>query len=181
MQELATHAALRPLPSPQDLVAEPQYRPPAGPARFIGCRDLTCRWPGCDQPATGCDIDHSVPYPHGPTHPSNNKPYCRIHHLFKTFHAGPAGWTQTQRPDGTLTWTSPRAHTYTTTPTGALFFPQLGLPTQKLVMPTSAPPNPHHALAMPTRKRTRTQDRAHRIECERARNRARYTADPPPF
>ena len=53
VQELATHAALRPLPSPQDLVAEPQYRPPAGPARFIGCRDLTCRWPGCDQPAYG--------------------------------------------------------------------------------------------------------------------------------
>jgi len=48
-------------------------------------------------------------------------------------------------------------------------FSQLGLPTQKL------------ALAMPTRKRTRTQDRAHRIECERARNRARSAADPPPF
>jgi hypothetical protein len=181
VQELATHASLRPVPSPQDLVAEPQYRPSAGLARFIRCRDLTCRWPGCDQPATGCDIDHSVPYPHGPTHPSNNKPYCRIHHLFKTFHAGPAGWTETQRPDGTLTWTSPRGRTYTTTPTGALFFPQLGLPTGKLVLPTSPPPSPNHALAMPTRKRTRTQDRAHRIECERARNRARYTADPPPF
>jgi len=70
-----------------------------------------------------------------------------------------------------------RARTYTTTPTGALFFPQLGLPTGKLVLP----PSPNHALAMPTRKRTRTQDRAHRIECERARNRARSAADPPPF
>ena len=83
--------------------------------------------------------------------------------------------------DRTITWTSPRGRTYTTTPTGALFFPQLGVPTEKLALPNSPPPNPNRALAMPTRKRTRTQDRAHRIEWERARNRARYAADPPPF
>jgi len=47
-------------------------------ARFIRCRDLTCRWPGCDQPAAVSDIDHTVPYPVGPTHASNNKLYCRI-------------------------------------------------------------------------------------------------------
>src|SRR3954451_18093183 len=75
VQQMAKTAFLRPVPVPKDLVAEPHYRPSAGLARFIGCRDLTCRWPGCDQPAQRCDIDHTVPYPHGPTHPSGNKPY----------------------------------------------------------------------------------------------------------
>ena len=179
--ELATHASLRPVPAATDLVVEPQYRPSAGLARFIRCRNLTCCWPGCDQPAMGCDIDHTVPYPYGPTHPSNNKPYCRIHHLFKTFHAGPAGWTELQLPDGTIVWTSPRGRTYTTAPTGARFFPQLGVPTGELTLPTASPPGPHRELAMPKRKRTRAQDRAYRIEYERGLNRARYAADPPPF
>jgi hypothetical protein len=179
--EMATTASLRPVPAANDLGVEPQYRPSAALTRFIRCRDLTCRWPGCDQPALGCDIDHSVPYPSGPTHPSNNKPYCRIHHLFKTFHAGPAGWTEIQLPDGTIRWTSPRGRTYTTTPLGAQFFPQLAVPTEILVLPNPPPPSPNRGLAMPKRKRTRAQDRAYRIEYERAQNRARYQADPPPF
>jgi uncharacterized protein DUF222 len=181
VQEMAKHASLRPVAVPKDLVAEPQYRPSAALTRFIRCRDLTCRWPGCDQPAEFSDIDHTVPYPVGPTHPSNNKPYCRIHHLFKTFCAGPAGWTELQLPDGTIIWTSPRGRTYTTKPLGARFFPQLGAPTGGLVLPNSPPPGPNRELAMPTRRRTRAQDRARRIEAERALNRARYAADPPPF
>jgi hypothetical protein len=181
VREMAKTAKLRPVPSAKDLVAEPHYRPSAALTRFIGCRDLTCRWPGCDRPAQHCDIDHSVPYPLGPTHPSNNKPYCRIHHLFKTFHAGPAGWTEQQLPDGTILWTSPRGRTYTTTPTGAQFFPQLSIPTEPLVLPNSPPLSPNRGLAMPKRKRTRAQDRAYRIERERNLNRARYEADPPPF
>jgi hypothetical protein len=84
VQQLAKTASLRPVPLPKDLVAEPQYRPSAALARFIGCRDLTCRWPGCDQPAVASDIDHTVPYPVGPTHPSSNKLYCRIHPPPKT-------------------------------------------------------------------------------------------------
>ncbi len=67
--------------------------------------------------------------------------------------------------------------TYTTTPTGALFFPNSGSPPR-----SSLPTVPASRIALAIhRKRTRTQDRAHRIECERARNRARYAADPPPF
>lgn len=175
--ELAKTASLRPVPLPKDLVAEPQYRPSAALTRFIQCRDLTCTFPGCDQPAINCDIDHSVPYPQGPTHPSNNSLKCRIHHLLKTF----CGWTDLQLPDGTIRWTSPRGRTYATTPTGARFFPQLATPTGKLELPNSPPPNPNRQLAMPKRKRTRAQDRAYRIERERAQNRARYEADPPPF
>jgi hypothetical protein len=181
VQELAKTACLRPVPAPKDLVAEPQYRPSAALARFVRCRDLTCRWPGCDQPAQHCDIDHTVPYPYGPTHPSDNKLYCRIHHLFKTFHAGPAGWTECQLADGTIVWTSPSGRTYPTTPAGAQFFPQLAIPTGTLELPNSPPPSAYRESAMPRRKRTRAQDRAYRVEYERALNRARYEADPPPF
>jgi Domain of unknown function (DUF222) len=179
--EMAKTASLHPVPSAKDLLAEPHYRPSAALTRFIRYRDLTCRWPGCDQRAIGCDIDHTVPYPDGPTHPSDTECYCRIHHLFKTFHAGPAGWTGIQLPDGTIRWTSPHGRTYTTTPTGAQFFPQLGQPTATLVLPNGPPLSPYRDLAMPKRRRTRAQDRAYRVEYERAQNRARYEADPPPF
>lgn len=177
LREMAKAASLRPVPIPKDVVAEPQYRPSAALARFVRWRDLTCSFPGCDQPAINCDIDHSVPYPLGPTHPSNNSLKCRIHHLLKTF----CGWTDLQLTDGSITWTSPSGRTYTTTPVGAQFFPQLAVPTGKLELPNSPPPSPTRQLAMPLRKRTRAEDRAYRVAWERAQNRARYEADPPPF
>jgi hypothetical protein len=74
---------------------------------FIRCRDMTCRFPGCDAPAEHCDIDHTVAYPAGPTHPSNLKSLCRKHHLIKTFYTGVSGWADVQLPDGTLIWTLP--------------------------------------------------------------------------
>jgi predicted DNA-binding WGR domain protein len=177
VREMAKTASLRPVPIPKDAVAEPQYRPSAALARFVQCRDLTCSFPGCDQPAINCDIDHSVPYPLGPTHPSNNSLKCRIHHLLKTF----CGWVDRQLPDGTLVWTSPSGRSYLSTPTGARFFPQLGTPTGQLEISNSSPPSPNRQLAMPLRKRTRAQDRVRRVEYERSLNRARYEADPPPF
>lgn len=85
VRQLATTAKRRPVIVPKDAEAEPRYRPSAGLARFIRCRDLTCRWPGCNVPATACDIDHTRPYPLGPTHPSNCKLYCEVHHLVNTF------------------------------------------------------------------------------------------------
>jgi hypothetical protein len=58
---------------------------------------------GCDKPAWSSDIDHTVPYPLGPTHASNNACYCRFHHLLKTFWGGEGGWYDRQLPDGTVT------------------------------------------------------------------------------
>jgi hypothetical protein len=77
-------AKIKPLkiPPPE---CEPRYRPSTALAEFVRWRDLTCRWPGCDVPATKCQIDHTVPYPLGPTHPSNNKLYCPHHRRLKTF------------------------------------------------------------------------------------------------
>ncbi len=64
-----------------DTSPEPRYTPTQSTAEFVRCRDLTCRFPGCDKPAQVCDIDHTVAYPVGPTHPSNLKCLCRFHHL----------------------------------------------------------------------------------------------------
>ena len=85
VQQLARSAKLRPVVHPKDSAPEPRYRPSAALADFVRCRDLTCRFPGCDRPAEHVDIDHTVPWPLGPTHPSNLKLLCRIHHHTTTF------------------------------------------------------------------------------------------------
>ncbi len=194
LRELAGSAKCKPLRIPAP-VAEPGYRPSAALAEFIRWRDLTCRFPGCDQPAAACQIDHTIAYPVGPTHPSNLKLYCPAHHLLKTFYAGAGGWADRQLPDGTVIVTAPTGHTYTTTPAGALFFPALGTPTGRLVIPEpTRAPGAQRGLMMPTRTRTRAQDRAARIAGERKRNAARIARknfllaerlaredEPPPF
>ena len=59
---------------------ESTYRPTPRTAEFVRTRDLTCRFPGCHAPAEFCDIDHVIPWPVGPTHPSNLICLCRKHH-----------------------------------------------------------------------------------------------------
>jgi hypothetical protein len=58
----------------------------------------------------------------------------RCHHLLKTFWPGVGGWAERQFADGTITWTSPSGRTYTTEPTGGLFFPVLATPTGELAI-----------------------------------------------
>jgi hypothetical protein len=82
VEELAASAKLVPLIHPAETPPEPGYLPSKALADFVRCRDLTCRWPGCDHPAGDCDIDHTIPHAQGgPTHPANLKCYCRTHHL----------------------------------------------------------------------------------------------------
>lgn len=181
IQEMVPHAEIRPVTPAADLHTERGYHPSRKLADFVGCRDLTCRWPGCNVPVARCDIDHTAPWPYGPTHPSNTKLYCRIHHLIKTFHCGPGGWTDQQHPDGTITITAPNGRVYTTKPGGSLFFPQFAVRTAELGPITMPTPSPHRELAAPKRSRTREQNRAYRIAHERALNRAYQEADPPPF
>jgi hypothetical protein len=78
VRDLAQTATVKPLAMPDG--AEPGYRPSATLAQFVRFRDVTCRFPGCDAPAQVCDVDHTAPYPDGPTHPSNTKLYCRTEH-----------------------------------------------------------------------------------------------------
>lgn len=165
--ELAKVAKLQPLNVPAR--AEPRYTPSATLAAFVRARDLTCRAPGCDRPATDCDIDHTIAYRDGgATHASNLKCLCRLHHLLKTFW----GWRDQQLPDGHVIWKLPDGHTYITTPGSALLFPALCAPTGELPEVDSADAGRcgSGTAMMPLRAATRAADRAHRIAAERHRN-----------
>ena len=166
VRDLAVSAKLKPLTVPSS-GAEPRYRPSTALAEFVRWRDLTCRFPGCEAPVEMCDVDHTVPYPLGPTHPSNNKLYCRTHHLIKTFYTGPGGWTDRQLPDGTVTWTAPTGHTYSTEPHGGMLFPVLAQPTGDLDGLVVDEASANRGVMMPTRRQTRDQDRRDRIAQER--------------
>ncbi|MEV3904466.1 DUF222 domain-containing protein [Mycobacterium sp. NPDC050551] len=166
---LAEHAATRPLIHPGDAAPEPRYTPSRNLAEFVRCRDMGCRFPGCDVPAFNTDIDHTIPYSQGgPTQASNLKCLCRLHHLIKTFW----GWHDRQHRDGTVIWTSPAGQTYTTRPGAALLFPYLCTPTAPAVI-TPRPDDPcgERTAMMPKRQRTRAQNKAARIAAERQQNR----------
>jgi hypothetical protein len=166
--ELARSAKLRPLIHPTNAAPEPSYTPSQALADFVRCRDLTCRWPGCDKPACQCDLDHTIPYADGgPTHASNLKCYCRLHHLVKTFW----GWHDQQLPDGTVILTSPAGQTFVTTPGCALLFPSLCRPTGELTPRTPTARCVDRAVTMPKRRRTRAQNRARYIADQRRQNR----------
>jgi hypothetical protein len=80
--DVARSAKLRPLVHPGDAAPERGYTPSQSLADFVRCRDLTCRFPGCDKPAVRCDLDHTIPHADGGwTHASNLKCLCRLHHL----------------------------------------------------------------------------------------------------
>jgi len=113
---------------------------------------------------------------------TNLKLLCRFHHSVKTFYTGIGGWADRQLPDGTVEWTSPSSHTYSTEPGGALFFPQLAVPTATLELLSLPTLGNNRGLMMPTRRRTRADEHAARIAHERAINEARFAAckDPPP-
>lgn len=97
-------------------VAERQYRPSRGLERAVRARDVTCRFPGCRRtvlsPGGGTDLDHTVPWPAGPTSAANLVSLCRHHHRVK--HS--PGWSTVLRPDGTLEWTTPGGRRVVTEP-----------------------------------------------------------------
>ena len=96
-------------------VGRRSYAAPAALAEHVMARDRTCRFPGCRQPARRCDLDHTVPYPHGPTSDGNLAALCRHHHRLKHL----AGWQVEQPAPGVLLWTSPSGHRYRTDPPAA--------------------------------------------------------------
>ena len=163
---------------------ESRYRPSAALQEFIRVRDLTCRFPGCEQSAEFCDIDHTIAYPAGPTHASNLKCLCRKHHLLKTFWTGDRGWTDRQLPDGTVIWKSPTGKTYKTRPGSRIFFPAWNTTTAELPQ-QSAPvaQDGNRTMMMPKRQHTRATDRTRRIHQERTLNDTHVAERnrPPPF
>jgi hypothetical protein len=96
------------------------YRPSVGLAREVRTRDVTCRFPGCRRSAlevgSGTDLDHTVPWPAGPTAATNLAALCRRHHRLK--HS--PGWTVVRDVDGAMTWTGPSGRSFTSEPWHAM-------------------------------------------------------------
>jgi hypothetical protein len=89
------------------------YTPSAALARFVRARDRRCRFPGCRARAIVCDLDHTLPWPAGPTAAANLCSLCRHHHRLR--HQAP-GWSMRVLPDGGLQWTTPGGQTLITHP-----------------------------------------------------------------
>ena len=86
---------------------EPGYRPSTRLRRLITRTYPTCTFPSCTMPSSRCDLDHRIPWPHGPTSSRSLHPLSRKHHRAKQ-----AGWIPTPQPDGSTTWTSPCGRRY---------------------------------------------------------------------
>ena len=103
--QLARDARIRPLFHPGAAAPENSYRPSRALAEFVRCRDVTCRFPGCDVPA------------HRHRHRSHHRlragwadvcvepqvPVPFSSHAPRRSGAGPTSST----PNGTIVWTSP--------------------------------------------------------------------------
>jgi hypothetical protein len=88
------------------------YVPPAAVARFVRHRDGHCRAPGCARAARFCDLDHVLPWPLGPTDPTNLLTLCRRHHRMKH----QTRWSVLMDAGGTATWTDPFGQEFITHP-----------------------------------------------------------------
>jgi len=86
------------------------YKTPAALRTWLADRDGTCRFPGCDTPATGCETDHNPAWEHGGCTDHDNLAHlCKKHHRLKHH----TRWTA-RLDDELLVWTSPTGHEYTT-------------------------------------------------------------------
>jgi hypothetical protein len=93
--------------------AEDRYAPGRKLKHLVRARNQMCTAPACNAQALYCDLDHTVPYPEGPTDQCNLNPKCRRHHRTKQA----PGWKVTQPAPDTAVWTTPSGRTHTATPT----------------------------------------------------------------
>jgi hypothetical protein len=90
-----------------------RYTPSRALKHLVRARSATCTAPGCQAQAIYADLDHTVPYPDGPTCQCNLGPKCRTHHRCKQA----PGWLVEQPEPGVFRWTLPSGRTRTTRPT----------------------------------------------------------------
>jgi hypothetical protein len=93
------------------------YKPPAALADHVRARDVTCRTPYCNRPATASDLDHLIAWPAGTTSDDNLHTKCRLDHRLK--HEG--RWhhqlsTDPAHPPGTIKLISPTGHIFLSKP-----------------------------------------------------------------
>jgi len=107
------------------------YRATPSLRRFLGVRDIRCRWTGCAR--DGDDIDHTLDYQYGgKTTPENLEVLCKHHHVLKHAVAKTTGerlW-KVRHVDadglGRLEWTTPNGVVLTDDPPrspGVVFVP----------------------------------------------------------
>ena len=92
---------------------EDRYTPSRKLKHLIRARTARCSAPACGAQAITSEIDHTIPYPAGPTCEGNLGPACQRHHHAK--HA--PGWKLDQTEPGVMRWTTPSGRAYTTRPT----------------------------------------------------------------
>jgi len=100
--------------SPRDPArAEDGYVPSRTLKHLVRARTATCDAPGCPSPAASADLDHTRPWPGGPTSQGNLAPRCRTHHRAKQA----PDWHVEQLAPGVTRWTLPSGRPHVSTPT----------------------------------------------------------------
>jgi hypothetical protein len=89
---------------------EDRYTPSRKLKHLVRARTARCCAPACGAQAMTSEIDHTIPYPAGPTCEANLGPACQRHHHAK--HA--PGWKLEQTEPGVMRWTVPSGRAYTT-------------------------------------------------------------------
>jgi hypothetical protein len=117
VRELLQQLNITPEPIARDTCdhvgAENRYVPSRKLKHLIRARHQNCTAPACNNQALYSDLDHTIPYPDGPTDQCNLTPKCRRHHRTKQA----PGWKITQPAPDTSVWTTPSGRTHTTTAT----------------------------------------------------------------
>ncbi|OZE80715.1 hypothetical protein CH304_15870 [Rhodococcus sp. 15-649-1-2] len=145
------------------------YRPGTALADLVRHRDRTCRHPGCDVPAAGCEIDHVIAFDHcnptrgGWTILTNLHCLCRYHHSLKTMGA----WTPTMLAGAAEHWQSNSGTTAVTLPGNT--YGTTDLAAQSLI--------PH----IPRKRRPTTTNKAHTTTHPTHTRPTNDTDDPAPF
>jgi hypothetical protein len=93
--------------------AEDQYTPSRRLKHLIRARSATCDAPGCQAQASYADLDHTVPWPEGPSDQCNLAPRCRTHHRAKQA----PDWRVEQPAPCVTRWTLPSGRVHITTAT----------------------------------------------------------------
>jgi hypothetical protein len=93
--------------------AEDHYTPSRKLKHLIRARTASCDAPGCPAHASYADLDHTAPWPVGPTDQCNLAPRCRTHHRAKQA----PDWKVEQPEPGVTRWTLPSGRSHVTTAT----------------------------------------------------------------
>ncbi|MEA5456185.1 DUF222 domain-containing protein [Sinomonas sp. JGH33] len=98
-----------------------RYTPTLAMRRFLGARDRTCRFPGCDKPAASSEADHTHEWAEGgETATGNLALLCPQHHRLKSLGKWSVRHVGSPTPSGTLEWTAPSGRRHVTYPEGDL-------------------------------------------------------------